>query len=108
MKNKTATLKSQQGDVILRKLPAMPDGKRERIAKGRCILAHGESGHSHVVEDDTAELTRIGARMLLEIFQPAAVVHEEHKQFTLAPGVWEVGRVREFDYLTKMARPVQD
>lgn len=108
MKNKIIKLKSQQGDVCLRKLKSMPDGERKTISKGRCILAHGESGHSHVVDQDDAELIAIGERMLLTITKTADVVHEEHKAHRLSPGVWEIGRVQEYDYYSKMARPVQD
>lgn len=106
---KTANTKVQQGDVILRKLTAMPDGNAAPVSKGRCVLAEGEStGHAHVIEDDEAELIRIGERMLLKLGRAATVVHEEHGPITLAPGIWEVGRVQEYDYLSKMARPVAD
>lgn len=108
MKNKTIKLKSQQGDVILRKLEALPDGEQKVAATKRCVLAHGESGHSHVVEDENAELIQIGERMLLRIPNQVEVVHEEHKAHTLSPGIWEIGRVQEYDYWSQMARPVQD
>lgn len=108
MKNKTIKLRSQQGDVCLRKLKAMPEGERKIVSLKRCVLAHGESGHSHIVEQDDAELIQIGERMLLSIKEPAEVVHEEHKTHRLSPGIWEIGRVQEWDYLSKMARPVQD
>jgi len=110
MKAKTVTAKrsAQQGDVILRRLDKMPDGKPLKIERKRLVLAHGESGHSHVIEDDEAELVRIGERMLLRLTKPATVVHEEHKPIRLQPGIWEVGRVQEYDYFSKMARQVVD
>jgi hypothetical protein len=110
MKKKTniAKNKSQQGDVILRRVDTMPDGA-VRVSRGRCVLAEGEhTGHAHVVDDDEAELVRIGERMLLRLGRPATVVHEEHNPITLDAGVWEVGRVQEYDYFSKMARAVQD
>jgi hypothetical protein len=108
MKSKTAKQTAQQGDVVLRKLTALPVGEHSTITKVHCVLAHGESGHSHVIEDEEAELIQIGERMLLKLGRPATVVHEEHKPIRLSPGVWEIGRVQEYDYLSKMVRPVLD
>lgn len=92
----------------MRKLDSMPPGEQKTIAKLRCVLAHGESGHSHVIEDDEAELIQIGERMLLKLERAATVVHEEHKPVTLEPGIWEVGRVKEYDWFSKMERQVMD
>jgi hypothetical protein len=86
----------------------MPTGEQRRIGVKSLVLAHGESGHSHVIEDDEAELIQIGERMLLKLNHAATVVHEEHKPITLAPGIWEVGRVKEFDYFAIMERQVVD
>lgn len=111
MKTKTkrlATKTAQQGDVLLRKLQSLPEGTPKSVTRKRLVLAHGESGHSHVVEDDEAELIQIGDRMLLKLAKAATVVHEEHKPIRLSPGVWEIGRVREFDYFQQMTRQVID
>jgi hypothetical protein len=108
MKTKIAKQTAQQGDVLARKLNEMPCGDQKSIAKRRCVLAHGESGHSHVVEDDEAELIQIGERMLLKLGRAAIVKHEEHGHQTLSPGIWEIGRVQEYDYWSKMARRVID
>ena len=104
---KAAKLTAQQGDVILRKIDFLPKGE-QTITRKRLILAHGESGHSHVIEDDDSELIQIGERMLLRLTKAATVVHEEHKPIRLSPGIWEVGRVREYDYFQHMMRQVQD
>jgi hypothetical protein len=108
MKTEIVKLHSQQGDVMLRRLSEMPAGVPKTIAKKRCVLAHGESGHSHVVEQDDAELIEIGGRMLLSIQSPATVEHEEHKPQTLEAGIWEIGRVREKDWFRDMVGPVMD
>jgi hypothetical protein len=112
------TLKNsyQQGDLLLRRLKAMPEGEVKVVSKSRLVLAPGESGHSHVVEDDDAELIQIGERILLRLKRAATVTHEEHNAPTsllpeperLAPGIWEVGRVREHDYFQQMVRQVID
>jgi hypothetical protein len=108
MKNKLKNI--QQGDVLLRKVASMPSGEHKQVAKGRCVLAHGESGHSHVIDapETDAELIQIGERMLLNLKVAAPLVHEEHKAITLEPGLYEVGRVNEYDYLSKMVRKVVD
>lgn len=107
-KNTTTVELAQQGDVILRRLSSVPTGNLKILAAKHCTLAHGESGHSHVVEDDEAELIQIGERILLKLAKATMIKHEEHKPILLEPGIWEVGRVREYDYFAKMARPVQD
>lgn len=113
MKRKYSTvnpnrLPKQQGDVCLTPLPSFPTGEKRVTATKRCVLAHGESGHSHVVEGEDAELIQIGERMLLKLTKEATVKHEEHHAITLEPGIWEIGRVKEYDYLSRMARNVQD
>jgi hypothetical protein len=105
---KIAKQTAQQGDVVLRKLKTMPEGVQKTIGRKRLVLAHGESGHSHVIEDDEAELIQIGERMLLRLEKAATVVHEEHGKIRLSPGIWEVGRVKEFDPFEQMTRQVVD
>lgn len=105
---KLAKNTAQQGDICLRKLASMPDGEQKSVGKKRLILAHGESGHSHVLEDEDAELIQIGERMLLKLAKSATVKHQEHGPIRLAPGIWEVGRVKEFDWISKLERQVLD
>ncbi|MDE2106802.1 MAG: hypothetical protein KGL39_56830 [Patescibacteria group bacterium] len=107
-KNKIAQKTLQQGDVIAVKLEQMPAGEQKIIAQKRLVVAHGESGHSHVIEDDDATLIQIGERMLLKLEKTATIIHEEHKPITLSPGVWEIGRVQEYDYFSRMQRQVID
>lgn len=92
----------------MRRLDSMPEGECKMIGCKRLVLAHGESGHSHVIEDDEAELIQIGERMLLKLTKQATVKHDEHKSITLAPGIWEIGRVSEYDWLSRMERQVMD
>jgi len=108
MKTKIAKNSFQQGDVIGKKLTELPNLKGAVVTRKRLVLAHGESGHSHVIEDDEAELIQIGERMLLKLTKAATVKHEEHKPITLSPGVWEIGRVREFNYFEMMTLQILD
>lgn len=69
------------------------------------ILADGEfSGHSHRVEVDVFE----GPDGTREFDGATTIMHEEHKPIDLPEGKWASGQVREFDYLSKMARTVRD
>lgn len=108
MRKKIAKESFQQGDVIGRKLTALPEGKATVIGRKSLVLAHGESGHSHVIEDADAELIQIGDRMLLKLEKAATLKHEEHKAITISPGIWEIGRVTEYDWLSRMERQVVD
>ena len=109
MKTKIANRNAQQGDVLLRKLTAMPDGKTKLVSTKRLVVAEGEqTGHAHVIEDDEAQLIQIGERLLLKLEKAATIKHEEHKPIKLSPGIWEIGRVREFDYFSRMERQVID
>lgn len=110
MKNKIkiAKVNAQQGDVLLVKLSEIPIGDQKIIARKRLIVAHGEGGHSHIIEDDEAELIQIGERMLLRLSKQSTIIHDEHKPIRLSPGIWEIGRVQEYDWFTKMKRQVID
>jgi hypothetical protein len=101
--------KIQQGDVILRKLDNIPNGNIKIISKAKMVLAEGEStGHAHVIEENDSELIQIGEQIILNLQKQATITHEEHKPITLQPGIWEVGRVQEYDYFSQMKRDVQD
>ena len=99
----------QQGDCLLVKLNSLPEGKLKIINKGRCILAEGEhTGHAHIVEDDEAELIAIGETMLLKLGNQTILTHQEHGPITLEPGIYQIGRVVEKDWLSGMVKPVVD
>lgn len=94
----------RQGDVLIRKVDALPDGLKTvpRDARGRLVLAEGEvTGHAHVV--DCPEATFLAADLadlegrFLKIEREASVVHEEHDTLTLEPGLYEVRRQREYE-----------
>ena len=109
MKKQIAKSTFQQGDVLGRKLNEMPTGEQKILSRKRLVLAEGEhTGHAHVIEDDEAELIQIGERMLLKLTKAATVKHEEHGPITLSPGIWEIGRVQEYDWFAKLTRQVMD
>lgn len=102
---KIVTAQGAQGDVMFRRIDALPaDAKELPADKGEFIVAHSETGHNHVV------LERPGVRYFSAMDElrsylvvdgdPAPVEHQRsfdtHETFGLAPGVWEVRRQREY------------
>lgn len=107
--NKIAKINAQQGDVLLRKIDRIPKGDVKVISKGKMVLAEGEvTGHYHGIEESESELIQIGEKILLNLKNTATLTHQEHHAITLEPGIWEVGKVQEFDYFSMMQRPVVD
>ena len=99
----------QQGDVIVRKLSSLPAGNRKIISRGKLVLAEGEStGHYHGIVEENSELLDIGGTIVLDLKEDATLTHQEHGPVTLEKGFWEVGRVQEYDYFSKMKRQVVD
>lgn len=99
----------QQGDVILKKITSLPkDVKEVERKNGRIIVMHGEQGHVHAISDVDAMFYEKEGRFYLKNTKPVTLTHEEHKSQVLEPGIWEVGQVREKDWLSGMVRPVVD
>jgi hypothetical protein len=96
------TFTARQGDVLIRRIPALPSGLTEvPLDEGRVILAYGEvTGHAHAVEGDVqllaADLEEMEQRFLRVEGEHAQVVHEEHRTVALPPGDYEVTRQREY------------
>jgi hypothetical protein len=105
----------RQGDVLL--VPTgeeAPDGPFVKREGGRLVLAKGEAtGHAHAIRAQNARLFRperfaaqrawythrqtAETRVLLVVDrEPALLEHEEHDPITVAPGVYEVRRQREY------------
>ena len=107
--NKIAINDAQQGDVLLKKLTAFPAGERKIISKNKMVLAEGETtGHFHGIEESDSELIQIGDVMVMDLKSSATLTHQEHGPITLDAGLWEVGRVQEYDYFSKMKQQVVD
>jgi len=109
MNTKIATKTAQQGDVILKKADVLPNGEKKLISTKKMVLAEGEvTGHYHGIEEANSELFQIGNKVFLSLNDTATVTHQEHGPITLDKGVWEVGRVKEYDYFSEMVREVAD
>jgi hypothetical protein len=112
-KLKNKLLQIQHGDVLLQEVTNIPTGAVLRPQENPIIVARGEqTGHKHVIQSDktrTWALTRNGVTELyLEIKAPVTIVHDEHKPLPIPTGIYRVGIVKEYDYLTRATRRVRD
>lgn len=104
----------QHGDVLFKRIPELPGGLVPAPRRdGKIIVAEGEAtGHSHVIESEKATLWALEkdgvTQLYLEVTEPATVTHDEHKPLPIPKGIYEIGRVKEYDYLSQMERRVVD
>jgi hypothetical protein len=102
---KTFEKMAAQGDMLLVRIDALPEGLREvPPINGAYILAHSETGHNHVVlERPTVKLfsamDEFRAYLTVE-GDPAELQHQRsfdtHESLKIAPGIYEVRRQREY------------
>jgi hypothetical protein len=104
-----------QGDVLFRRIDALPPGVVEQKAEGRVVVAHSETGHHHAIEPGEAKLFERAQRDPMVCFlaidgEHADVVHHRanhtHETVRLLQGLWEVKRQRE--HAPEGWRQVQD
>jgi len=103
----------QQGDVLLHWVDTIPEGAKEiahvGVGAATYTVAHGESGHSHVLEGGDVAVLEVGDNVFLDVKEVPTLRHEEHGNFTVDKGTkWRVGRVREIDPCTEVIRSVRD
>lgn len=98
----------EQGDVVMKKIEALPKG--DAAVQSDRVLAWGEvTGHKHqVVNEPGVEVLRIMDRLYVKALKEFTVRHEEHDPVVVPPGIWEIGIVRETDWLTRTVRKVAD
>lgn len=97
----------QQGDVLIKPVAEIPDGAKPS-PKGR-VLREGEAtGHAHVATADDVDLFIVGERLFMRAPTGTEIVHEEHEAFTVPPGTYEIGAVREYDHFLEESREVAD
>ena len=97
----------QQGDVLLRRAQATLGTRVARTERGY-VLAYGEvTGHAHVIMEEV-ELYEHDGKLYLKTDVAVPLRHEEHRALEIPPGIWEVDRVREYDYLTEAIERVRD
>jgi hypothetical protein len=98
----------QHGDVILQPIPKLPEGAQPQHAHP-LIVARGEAtGHNHVITEKGATIWELKGDLYLEVTEPVTITHDEHKPLSIPEGIYQIGRVREYDYFQEMERRVVD
>lgn len=94
-----------QGDVLFRRIAALPEDVVEVLVARPLVVARSETGHHHCIGDEGVRLFEIRERDPLLCYLQvdgdfADVVHlrhyDTHATLRLLPGVWEVRRQREW------------
>ena len=103
----------QQGDVLLQQVASVPSDATRVPSDGAVVIARGErSGHRHVIKSDQAALWSLArdgvTELYLEVRAPVTIVHDEHRMLPIPPGIYRVGRVKEYDYFAQMERRIED
>ncbi|MFZ5796847.1 MAG: hypothetical protein ACOY3O_00325 [Thermodesulfobacteriota bacterium] len=91
----------QQGDILIQRIETLPSNL-EVIApeNGRYILARGEaSGHAHAINDNILLFREEGKDVLYCLADDYFTLrHEEHENIEIPPGMYQVRKVRQFEY----------
>ena len=101
----------QQGDVTFERVARMPSrGTVINPSARGYVVAEGEAtGHAHVIDEQSVlEMREVDGVLYARIAAPAQALHEEHKPVDLAPGIWKIGRVQEYDHFAEEARTIAD
>jgi hypothetical protein len=106
MSNKTFQNQCAQGDILIRRIGALP-AKAEPITNetNRHIITHSETGHHHTITAPPSVLQLFGAGDPLVSYmrvdaKSVTLKHERsfdtHEPITITPGIYEVRRQREW------------
>lgn len=100
---KTFKSMAAQGDMLIRKVKAIPKEVEQVTEKGPVVLAHSETSHNHQF-DDPAGLTLFKTQdpfiSFLRVEQPAVLLHKRefdtHEEILFDAGDYEIRRQREW------------
>ena len=93
-----------QGDVYIRKIDKLPaNAVIVPAVNGKCVVAHSETGHNHVMDADTVTMYKLPDSImdcLLVVNNPTALEHlrefDKHEPIMFEPGIYHVRRQREY------------
>ncbi|HBP64561.1 MAG TPA: hypothetical protein DD730_09860 [Desulfosporosinus sp.] len=98
----------RHGDVDIKQIEKLPTKLKK---SGDLILAFGEvTGHSHRFTDRSQVEVFLAADGMkyLKVLSPSPLIHEEHKEIKILPGLYEVKIEREWDYSEEEMKKVVD
>ncbi len=95
-----------QGDVIVKKVEKIPSEAKKQSTN---TVAYGEAtGHTHrFVGDGVTTYLHMGI-LYVDVPDKAKLIHEEHHEIDFDAGVYEIGRVKEYDHFREEVREVSD
>ena len=102
------------GECVVTKISNLPNGLKEIKPKdGKYIVANSESTGNHHCIQESAEAVMYEKDGVLYLKNDApvnlyCVDESRHDTQILEPGIWELNRAVEFDYLKQMKRSVAD
>jgi len=109
--NKMKTFKkcAAQGDLLIRRIHALPDGlKPIQPANGHYVVAHSETGHDHIIAEHqnislfTTDDPMISYLRVVEATDATETILEHlrsfdtHESIAIPPGNYEIRRQREY------------
>lgn len=99
---KAITHMGAQGDVMFRRVDAIPAGATRMPGATRVVVAHSETGHHHYLEGPGIDYYRHNDPLVcyLQLAEETDVIHarpwDTHATLRLPAGVFEVRRQREW------------
>lgn len=91
-----------QGDLLVMRVDALPEGLKEEKCGPKTIVAHSETGHHHVLESHEARLFRSEDPFTcyLQLAEESRIVHtrsfDTHETLVLGPGIWAFRNQTEY------------
>lgn len=106
---KTFKNQAAQGDLFIRRIETLPAGVQPSLPeKGQFIVAHSETGHHHVIDEQptvqlfTSKDPLVSYLQVIEATEQTEVLlrhlrnFDTHETIKIQPGVYELRRQREF------------
>lgn len=101
---KTFKKMAAQGDLLITRIDKLPDDLAPVKAEdGVYVVAHSETGHNHVVQEDGVEVfatANDNFTLYLVVDRPVDLTHmrsfDRHEPLRIAPGVYRINRQREY------------
>lgn len=99
----TFTNQAAQGDLLITRIEALPEGLVKTEAKGNYIVAHSETGHHHVMSTehcDFYEAANDPFALWVVVNEPTTLLHERsfdtHAPIEVGEGIYRINRQREY------------
>ena len=89
----------RHGDLILKEVPHFTTGVETKTNVH--VLAEGElTGHRHVLSSSIPiTVINTSRHQWVALDAPAKLTHEEHKALIISPGIYQIMKEREYDYV---------